>query len=182
MEIIDEGTQELSQEQHKTQEQNVNVQMIDNSIIPYDEYKLLSRNELAAILGFKRHERFDEGYLIKDHLLTITRKFFGNLNYLHSNGLVSQYKRLKQFVVDKHLIGLFLFGKVSNRKHSTFIHEYKTESGKILELSTQSISKILIEQHFKYEEVQYLCQFSPNYPIYYRAVLEFEKEHSISLM
>ena len=97
---------------NQTQDQNVNVQMIDNSIIPYDEYKLLSRKELAAILGFKRHERFDENYLITDHLLTTIRKFFGNLNYLHSNGLVAQYKRLKQFVVDKHVIGLFLFGKV----------------------------------------------------------------------
>ena len=188
MEIKDEQSQDQTPSptqpptQTQTPEQNVNVQMIDNSIIPYDEYKLLSRKELAAILGFKRHERFDENYLITDHLLTTIRKFFGNLNYLHSNGLVAQYKRLKQFVVDKHVIGLFLFGKVCNRKHSTFIHEYKTESGKILELTTQSISKILIEQHFKYEEVQYLCQFSPNYPIYLRAVQEFEKEHSITLM
>ena len=156
--------------------------MIDQSIIPSKEYELLSKKELASILGFKRHERFDEAYQVTDHLLITIKKFFGNLSHLHKNGLVSQYRLLKQYVIEKQLIGIFLFGKTCNPSLSEYLHMYETQSGTNILLTTQSISKILIEQHFKYEEVQYLCEFSPNYQIYLRAVEEHVKkiDHSDS--
>jgi len=136
------------------------------SILPKESQDIMSNDEKAAVMSFLRMERFVEGYSIHDDLWENSIKFFGNLTKLHNEGLVQQYRLMRSYVIENNLIGLFLYGKYMPSDKSVFLHDYITENRKVIKLSTQSISKVLIEHHFKYDEVQSLCKKTHNYEKY----------------
>ena len=126
----------------------------------------MSNHEKAAVMSFLRMERFVEGYSIHDDLWENSIKFFGNLTKLHNEGLVQQYRLMRSYVIENNLIGLFLCGKYMPSNKSKFLHNYITHDKKVIKLSTQSISNVFIEHHFKYDEVQRLCKKTHNYEKY----------------
>ena len=140
--------------------------VIAYSILPKESQDIMSNDEKAAVMSFLRMERFVEGYSIHDDLWENSIKFFGNLTKLHNEGLVQQYRLMRSYVIENDLIGLFLYGKYMPSDKSVFLHDYITENRKVIKLSTQSISKVLIEHHFKYDEVQSLCKKTHNYEKY----------------
>lgn len=140
--------------------------VIAYSILPEESQKIMSKHELAAVMCFLRKERFVEGYSIVEDLFKIIALFFGNLTKLHNEGLVQQYRLMRSYVIENDLIGLFLYGKYIPSDKSVFLHDYITENRKVIKLSTQSISNVFIEHHFKYDEVQRLCKKTHNYEKY----------------
>jgi len=141
-------------------------QVIAHSILPEQNQKIMSKQELASVMCFLRKERFIEGYSIDEDLFKIISVFFGKLTKLHEEGLVQHYRLMRSYVIENNLIGLFLYGKYMPSDKSVFLHDYITENIKVIKLSTQSISNVFIEHHFKYEEVQLLCKRTPNYDNY----------------
>lgn len=136
------------------------------SILPKESQDIMTIQEKTAVLCFLRMERFVEGYFIDDDLSEKIAKFFGNLEKLYNEGLVQQYRLMRSYVIKHNLIGLFLYGKYMPPDKSRFLHDYITENKRVIRLSTQSISSILIEHHFKYNEVQRLCIKTDNYDVY----------------
>lgn len=136
------------------------------SILPKESQDIMSNHEKAAVMSFLRMERFVEGYSIHDDLWENSIKFFGNLTKLHNEGLVQQYRLMRSYVIENNLIGLFLCGKYMPSNKSKFLHNYITHDKKVIKLSTQSISNVFIEHHFKYDEVQRLCKKTHNYEKY----------------
>lgn len=136
------------------------------SILPKESQDIMSNDEKAAVMSFLRMERFVEGYSIHDDLWENSIKFFGNLTKLHNEGLVQQYRLMRSYIIENNLIGLFLYGKYMPSDKSVFLHDYITENRKFIKLTTQSISKVFIEHHFKYDEVQRLCKKTHNYEKY----------------
>lgn len=144
----------------------VQGQVISYSILPEESQKIMSKQELTAVMCFLRKERFVEGYTIDEDLFRKIVIFFGKLTKLHEEGLVRQYYLLRQYVIKNNLIGLFLYGKYMPSHKSKFLHNYITQDKKVIKLSTHSISNVFIEHHFNYEEVQLLCKKTPNYNNY----------------
>ena len=140
--------------------------VIAYSILPEESQKIMSKQELASVMCFLRKERFVEGYSIDEDLFRKIAVFFGKLTKLHEEGLVRQYYLLRQYVIKNNLIGLFLYGKYMPSDKSKFLHNYITQDKKVIKLSTQSISNVFIEHHFKYDEVQSLCKRTENYDNY----------------
>lgn len=141
-------------------------QVIAHSILPEESQKIMSKQELASVMCFIRKERFVEGYSIDEDLFKKISVFFGNLTKLHNEGLVQQYRLMRSYVIENNLIGLFLYGKYMPSNKSKFLHNYITHDKKVIKLSTQSISNVFIEHHFKYDEVQSLCKKTHNYEKY----------------
>tara|TARA_Y100000590_G_scaffold470537_1_gene666131 strand:- start:25 stop:480 length:456 start_codon:yes stop_codon:yes gene_type:complete len=125
----------------------------------------LDKMEYASSLCFTRAERFVEGLYVRDELINLCKKYFGNCNILMKNGLVKQYNKLKEEVVNKNLIGLILVGL--NLK-DIVIDEYLTLNQEIIELTVKSISVYLIKEYFTKEEVVEMCKKTPNFNIYYK--------------
>lgn len=124
----------------------------------------LSKVEEAASLCFRRKERFVEGFSCHEELVTLLNEYFGNLSILYSQGLVSQFKKLKEKVVKNGIVGLILAG-VNN---TTLINRYTQQDRvNILNLTIASICRTLIRQHFNEEELINLCASTPNFQIYY---------------
>jgi hypothetical protein len=153
-------------EVQRQEQRQVQSPVIAYSILPEENQKIMSKQELASVMCFLRKERFVEGYTIDEDLYEKIMVFFGKLTKLHEEGLVRQYYLLRQYVIKNNLIGLFLYGKYMNSEKSKFLHNYITQDKKVINLSTQSISNVFIEHHFKYDEVQLLCKRTTNYDNY----------------
>ena len=124
----------------------------------------LSKVEEAASLCFLRKERFVEGFSCQEELIKLLNEFFGNLGVLYSEGLVTQFKKLKQKVVKNTLIGLILVGV--NR--DTFINKYTQQDNvTIIDITISSICRTLIREHFTEQEIINICLSTPNFQIYY---------------
>jgi len=125
-----------------------------------------NEEEKAAMLVFKRKERFVEGYSHIEELNILIKKFFGEINLLHQNGLDEYYEKLKKYVVNYNLIGLILIG--TNLNNPLKLHDYKTIDNKIINLNTKDICRFLIKDYIKKENVDLLCTKTPNFNIYYK--------------
>ena len=122
--------------------------------------------EKAATLVFSRAARFMEGYSVTSHLTDVCKSFFGNTNVLQREGLVAQYKKMKQKVEQDNLIGLILLGV--NTK-DILIDYYPTVQGNIIALTVDSICKVLIREHFTKSEVDTVCRRTEGFNTYYTA-------------
>lgn len=123
--------------------------------------------EKAASLVFSRAARFMEGYSVTNHLTDVCTSFFGDTNVLQREGLVAQYRKMKQKVDQDNLIGLILLGVNTN---DILIDYYPTVQGNLITLTVDSICKVLIREHFTKSEVDTICRRTEGFDTYYPAV------------
>jgi hypothetical protein len=121
--------------------------------------------EKAASLVFIRAERFIEGYSTNDHIIKICKQFFGNSVLIQKEGLIKQYKKMKQLVEHDNLIGLVLFGMNTS---DILIDYYPTVQGNIIPLTVDSICKCLVREHFTKQEVDTICRRTDGFKTYYK--------------
>ena len=123
--------------------------------------------EKATTLVFKRAERFIDGYSVNEHITKLCRTYFGDTNLLQSEGLILQYKKMKQKVEQDNLIGLVLVGINTN---DILIDYYPTSQGNIISLTVDSICKVLVREHFTKSEVDTICRRTDGFNTYYPAL------------
>ena len=121
----------------------------------------------AAMIVWKRKEEFIEGYskagLVEgynpiDDFIYIIKKVFGDYNKNKKEGLVKQYKILKDLVVKNNSIGLVLLGKNVDE----FITEYITYNNNCIELTVSTICTMLLSDYFTEDEIKEACYKTPN--------------------
>ena len=123
--------------------------------------------EKAASLVFSRAARFMDGYCVATHLTNVCTPFFGDTNVLQREGLVVQYGKMKQKVVQDNLMGLILLGVNTN---DILIDYYPTAQGNLITLTVDSICKVLIREHFTKSEVDTICRRTVGFDTYYPAL------------
>jgi len=121
--------------------------------------------EKAASLVFIRAERFIGGYSTTEHITKICKQFFGNSTLIQKEGLIKQYKKMKQLVGHDNLIGLVLYGMNTSE---ILIDYYPTVQGNIIPLTVDSICKCLVREHFTKEEVDTICRRTDGFKTYYK--------------
>ena len=119
--------------------------------------------EEVAKLSFSRQERFILGFYCVKELTILYNKYFGNCNILRENGLIEQYNKLKEEVVNKNLVGLIIVGLNTD---DVLIDKYVTLNQDIITLTVKSISVYLIRVYFTKEELDNLCKKTHNYELY----------------
>ena len=138
---------------------------------------VLSSEEAAAALCFRRRDRFVEGSNYEEDLIALLNEFFGNLTVIYDNGLNHQFKLLKTKVEVNNLIGLILNGV---NMHSVFINNYMAIGAtKNTKLTVASLCRGLLRNHFTQREVLTLAKATGNFDIYYDHVKNAEKDGDI---
>jgi len=109
----------------------------------------------------KAIEKFTNIIDVTDYLEFILNKYFGDRNYIQRKGLSVQYLSLKNYVVEKKLIGMIYYGADGSKpEHDKQITEYTNTNGNTLSLTINSICKYLLEEFIKRENVEELCRIS----------------------
>ena len=108
--------------------------------------------EKAATLCFTRRQRFVDGYYVEEEIENICKQFFGNTNVNQKNGLIKQYGKMKEYVSEHKLIGLFLIGM---NLDNIIIDTYPTQNGTEIELTVKKYkqkeySLLIILSSFSY--------------------------------
>jgi len=145
--------------------QTIHQITLDN-ILNINEIQL-NNIEKAASLCFSRMQRFIWGYYCDDELTSLYTKFFGNTNVNQREGLMMQYHRLREKVIQENKMGLILYGM--NVK-DILIDNYPTYNNITIDLTVESISRILLKSYFTLEEIHNLCRATPNFNTYYQHV------------
>ena len=106
---------------------------------------------------------------VQSELIRLCNMFFGNRLTNETNGLVIQYKNMKQYVTTNKLIGVVLAGI---NKSDLFITKYitnqidpNTERYIRINLTVASITRTLLREYFTKDEINALClecQANPN--------------------
>ena len=122
----------------------------------------------ACIMSFKRRERFISGYDIDKELINLYLIFFENNKVLYHEGLIPQYRKLKEKVIKDKLIGLILYGNLLEEKSdkNIYINLYVTMQNKFVKLTIKNISHYLLKDFFDDELINKLCRETPNINIY----------------
>jgi len=130
-----------------------------------------TKEETAAMLVFKRKERFIWDYDAVSSLRELLVKYFGDMDELNKFGLVKQFKALKLLVEEHNLIGLILIGadinNVPDKIQYVNIQKYATNTGGLIDLKITPICQRLITDYIKKENIENLCRETPNFDIYY---------------
>jgi len=121
--------------------------------------------EDAASMVFRRSERYVEGYSTNEHIIKTCKQFFGNSSLIQKEGLIKQYKKMKQHVDRENLMGLVLYGINTS---DILIDYYPTVQGNIIPLTVDSICKCLVREHFTKEEVDTICRRTDGFKTYYK--------------
>jgi len=121
--------------------------------------------EDAASMVFRRSERYVEGYSADEHIIKTCKQFFGNSTLIQKEGLIKQYKKMKQHVDRENLMGLVLYGMNTS---DILIDYYPTVQGNIIPLTVDSICKCLVREHFTKEEVDTICRRTDGFKTYYK--------------
>ena len=125
----------------------------------------LNEVENAAKLSFLRAQRFVEGYCVKNEIIELYNKFFGNTGRNQKYGLVKLYKDIKDDIINRKKIGLVLIGA---NLDDILIDQYPTINNTIIDLTVKSISRVLLKEYFTKTEINSLCRETPNFNIYYK--------------
>ena len=120
----------------------------------------------AAQTCFIRAQRFIGGYCVEKEIEELCKSFFANTNVNQKNGLVKQYKKLKEKVIEENKLGLILIG--ANVENNILIDEYPTINNNIIDLTINSISRVLLREYFTSKEIELYCRKTPNFDIYYK--------------
>jgi hypothetical protein len=143
---------------------------MDFSNFLHNPWKYQTKEEAAAVLIFKRKERFILGYYIDNEIKELLRLYFGETHTeeLEKYGLVKPFKNLQVYVEQNNLIGLILYGTdINNYKIDEKLNTYITNTGGKIDLTISSITQRLILDYIKKENVDILCRKTPNFDIYY---------------
>ena len=141
---------------------------VDFAAYLHNPWAYPSKKELAAMMIFKRKERFVENYSWQNDLLELIRHYFGNIDQLYQTGLKIAFENLKKKVIEAHLIGLILLG--TTYESDKIINNYKTIDDKNIELSIKSICIFLIRDYIKKKNVENLCEKTPLFEKYINSV------------
>ena len=141
--------------------ENYKTSLLNHPVIHMNKF------EEAAALSFKRRARFVDFYYPEKEIEKICHKFFGSTNENQKNGLKIQYKKMKQSVIESKSIGLVILG--CNLKDK-LIDTYPTIQNTIIELTVDSICRLLLREYFNPEEVEKYCRETPNFEIYYQSL------------
>ena len=131
----------------------------------------LNNKRSAAIMCFKRKERFVEGYNINNNLKELLNDYFQDSDKLVQDGLTIHYNRLKKYVEENNLIGLILYGSDINKIDNSdqYISEYVTLDNKRINLEITTLCQILLKNYFIDEKyIDSLCEKTHNFKIYYQ--------------
>ena len=134
----------------------------------HNPWAYLTKKQEAAILCFKRKQRFVEGYDINEELFSLLSTFFGDLTVLYEYGLQRQYGLLKDKVISNNLIGLILYGTNIDDEYNKVLHVYQTVDGSSITLNVKNICIFLIKDFIMKKNVDDLCVSSPNFHVYYK--------------
>ena len=143
----------------------------NNSSPIFSKNTSLNDKRSAAIMCFKRKERFIEGYNINNNLKELLNDYFKDSNRLVQDGLTIHYKKLKTYIEDNNLIGLILYGSDVNniKKTDQYISTYTNITNIKFNLEITNLCQILLKNYFidnKY--IDSLCEKTPNFDIYYK--------------
>ena len=138
-----------------------------------NSYGFLNNKQKAAILVFKRKNRFVGGYDIHQELRELITKFFGNSLELQKNGLKMYYNELKNYVEENDLIGLIIFGADTNNMENKnqYVSTYVNIKNKIIKLEISTICQVLLKEYFDNDNnyIDKLCEKTPGFDIYYKS-------------
>lgn len=139
----------------------------------HNPYGYPTNVEKAAITVFKRKGRFVGGYEINEHLSTLIKKYFGNLDSLHKKGLVHHYELIKKEIIDNDLIGLILYGANINNTpvDKLIVNTYKTQDNKTISLTIPSICRYILDDYIGSKNIDELCRKTPNFDVYYKTLV-----------
>ena len=127
-----------------------------------------NKKQEAAIMCFLRKQRFIGGYCIDQNILELVSSYFQDLKSLHKYGLKIHYEKLKKTVIDNNIIGVILYGANLDKNKDVIINTYTTQDQKKIVLTIKSICINLINDFIKKENLDGLCEKSPNFKIYYK--------------
>ena len=128
--------------------------------------------EEAAQLAFLRGERFVEGFSCKKQVFKLFNEYFGNTNVNQKYGLVVQFKKLKEKIINSKLIGHVLYAVNMDINNEDFlIDDYPNIHGQVIKLTCASISRTLLREYFTLTEIHVLCREVNNFDIYYKEEL-----------
>ena len=125
----------------------------------------LNKEGKASSLCFIRAQRFIEGYNVEKEVTELYNRFFGDTNVNQKNGLIKQYKSMKEDVIKENKIGLVLIGA---NLDDILIDTYPTIHKTTIDLTVKSISRIFLREYFTNDEVIELCKKTHNFEIYYK--------------
>lgn len=132
----------------------------------HNPYGYPSPEEKAAILCWLRKEQSLPEYKIENELDELIIKYFGNLHFLHRDGLTVYFNKLKDEVIQKHMIGLIIYGADRSRDDKKYV-TYTDMNNKKTDLTRQSICYTLLKQYIK--NIEELCRKTPNFDVYYNS-------------
>ena len=123
----------------------------------------------AAAMVFQRTARFCDGYDVNTELKKLLTKFFGNKKSLEKLGLKFFYQKLREYIIEKKLIGLIIYGsKIKYINSHDIINIYTTLDNKNIHLYPNELCRFLLEEYFTEREIRDNCFNTPNFNIYYK--------------
>ena len=122
---------------------NYKKSLLNHSVIHMNKF------EEAAALSFKRRARFVDFYYPEEEIEKICFSYFGNTNENQKNGLTVQYHKMKENIIKTKSIGLVIIG--CNLKDK-LIDTYPTLQNTTIELTVDSICRLLLREYFSPEE------------------------------
>ena len=125
----------------------------------------LSPIEEAAVLAFKRRDRFVTGSYYLADLINLLKEYFGNLDNLYDKGLRHQYSLLKTHIETKNCIGLILCGV---NIHDKVINNYmQLGASNAIQLTVASLCRSFLRNNCSQIEIETLSKATPNYDLYF---------------
>ena len=100
---------------------------------------------------------------LREEIITLYNKFFGDKNVNEENGPIVQYTEMKKFVIDNEMIGLVLCGV--NYK-DILINNYTRVNLTCVQLTVSSITDTLT-RIFSSSQLDELCRSAPKFETYY---------------
>ena len=91
---------------------------------------------------------------IENQLDELILKYFGNLHCLHRDGLTVYFNKLKDEVIQKHMIGLIIYGADRSRDDKKYVN-YTDMNNKKTDLINNSNDLLYIVKaiHYKYRRI-----------------------------
>lgn len=144
--------------------QDISIFDIDaKDILNVDEIILNKEQKAASMYFYRFRPRFIDTDL-REEIITLCNKFFGDKNVNEENGLIVQYTEMKKFVIDNEMIGLVLCGV--NYK-DILINNYTRVNLTCVQLTVSSITRTLLREFFSSSQLDELCRSAPKFETYY---------------
>jgi len=124
----------------------------------------------AAIICMQRKPRFYEGYNNANELNELINKFFpipdSTQNKIHHTGLRYAHSKMYDYIIEKNLISLILYGEKYGSTDTIFY--YYVEGGcKRIPISINGVCKVFLQEFISEETIKKECLRTPMISNYY---------------